>query len=178
MPHTAKCVLLSVTFVSYPVSTCITMLIHEQDTRRVVFYSAYYGSNSRFDLLWFCCTTNGTKIHNKSNGFQNAKYRYWNAELSKCEGEPNAERYNTKPTACVLSGGWLQVGSDTTHVEPLDRELMSPPTSGRAPTTHMLVRFGISVSCQITRSTRFAQHVGIIKPNPTTNPNRKKINIT
>jgi len=29
--------------------------------------------------------------------------------------------------------------------------------------------------CQITRSTRFARHVGIIKPNPnpTTNPNPK-----
>jgi len=29
--------------------------------------------------------------------------------------------------------------------------------------------------CQITRSTRFARHAGIIKPNPTTNPNPESL---
>jgi len=31
--------------------------------------------------------------------------------------------------------------------------------------------------CQITHSTRFAQHVEIIKPNPTTNPNPKTLTL-
>ena len=42
---------------------------------------------------------------------------------------------------------------------------------------HAAVMLKTMSNCQTTHSTRFAQHVGIITPNPTTNPHPKTLTL-